>query len=175
MWHDEGRAGNKLNTFTDFVTCAEYMAASGLTRPDLMAAHAGSAGGTVLGASVVPLCCGGAGVVALTPHKCVAWFLAPVCSAGYVANQAPTLFKALVLEVANILCMATGGCLPALAARWVQDSPLLLLVGACAEPVPGCRQVPEQPAQRVHGRRPAGAGHTRVAPAPLLLALCCAG
>ena len=48
-WHEQGRALNKMNTFSDFEACARHMASCGLTRQELMAAYAGSAGATVLG------------------------------------------------------------------------------------------------------------------------------
>lgn len=49
-WHDEGRMMNKMNTFTDFVACAEHVIARGDTRPDRLVIEGGSAGGLLMGA-----------------------------------------------------------------------------------------------------------------------------
>jgi oligopeptidase B len=49
-WYDQGRLLNKQNTFSDFVRCAEWLAAEGYSRPRRMAAIGGSAGGLLMGA-----------------------------------------------------------------------------------------------------------------------------
>jgi len=51
-WHDAGRLVNKMNTFTDFIACAEHLVAQGYTRPDRLAIMGGSAGGLLMGAVV---------------------------------------------------------------------------------------------------------------------------
>ena len=49
-WYDDGKILHKRNSFTDFVTCAEFLVAEGYTRPDRLAARGGSAGGLLMGA-----------------------------------------------------------------------------------------------------------------------------
>ena len=49
-WYEEGRLGNKHNTFTDFVACAEHLLARGYAAPGRLAARGGSAGGLLMGA-----------------------------------------------------------------------------------------------------------------------------
>ncbi len=51
-WYEEGRQLNKKNTFTDFITCAEFMINSGYTERDHLYAMGGSAGGLLMGAVV---------------------------------------------------------------------------------------------------------------------------
>ncbi len=52
LWYEQGRMMNKMNTFTDFIDCAESLIESGYTSPDLLAAQGGSAGGLLMGAAV---------------------------------------------------------------------------------------------------------------------------
>ena len=49
-WHDAGRMMNKMNTFTDFVDCTEYLAANKYGARDRIAIEGGSAGGLLMGA-----------------------------------------------------------------------------------------------------------------------------
>lgn len=49
-WYDDGKILHKRNSFTDFVTCAEFLVDRGYTRPDRLAARGGSAGGLLMGA-----------------------------------------------------------------------------------------------------------------------------
>jgi oligopeptidase B len=49
-WHDEGRMMQKMNTFTDFIACAEHVIAAGYTAPDRLVIQGGSAGGLLMGA-----------------------------------------------------------------------------------------------------------------------------
>ncbi len=51
-WHDHGRLHNKLNTFTDFIACAEHLIAARIAAPKKLAAMGGSAGGLLMGAAV---------------------------------------------------------------------------------------------------------------------------
>jgi oligopeptidase B len=51
-WYDDGHLEHKLNTFTDFIACAEELIASGFTRPDRLVARGQSAGGLLMGAIV---------------------------------------------------------------------------------------------------------------------------
>jgi len=51
-WYDDGKYLRKMNTFTDFVACAEHLVARGLTAPDRLAIMGGSAGGLLMGAVV---------------------------------------------------------------------------------------------------------------------------
>ena len=49
-WHDAGRMANKMNTFTDFVDCAQALVDAKWTRPDRLVIQGGSAGGLLMGA-----------------------------------------------------------------------------------------------------------------------------
>ncbi len=49
-WHDAGRMMNKMNTFTDFIACTEYLAANKYGARDKIAVEGGSAGGLLMGA-----------------------------------------------------------------------------------------------------------------------------
>jgi oligopeptidase B len=49
-WYREGKLKKKFNTFADFITVAEFLAAERWTRPERIVAHGGSAGGMLMGA-----------------------------------------------------------------------------------------------------------------------------
>jgi oligopeptidase B len=49
-WHEDGRLLKKMNTFTDFIACAEYLIAEKYSSPDRVAIMGGSAGGLLMGA-----------------------------------------------------------------------------------------------------------------------------
>lgn len=49
-WYDDGKMLAKRNTFTDFVSAAEHLTATGWTAPDRLVAEGGSAGGLLMGA-----------------------------------------------------------------------------------------------------------------------------
>jgi oligopeptidase B len=49
-WYEQGKQLAKMNTFTDFIACADYLVESGYTRPERLAARGGSAGGLLMGA-----------------------------------------------------------------------------------------------------------------------------
>ncbi|HEV2290731.1 MAG TPA: prolyl oligopeptidase family serine peptidase, partial [Gemmatimonadales bacterium] len=49
-WHDGGRMMNKMNTFTDFIACAESLLRDGWTSPARLVIEGGSAGGLLMGA-----------------------------------------------------------------------------------------------------------------------------
>ena len=49
-WFLDGRGAKKTNTFTDFIACAEHLAAQGYGAPGRMVAYGGSAGGMLMGA-----------------------------------------------------------------------------------------------------------------------------
>lgn len=49
-WHDGGKMMNKKNTFTDFITCTEYLIEKGLAQKGNIIAQGGSAGGLLMGA-----------------------------------------------------------------------------------------------------------------------------
>ncbi len=51
-WYVDGKLLKKLNTFTDFIACAEHLVAKGYTSPSLLAIGGGSAGGLLIGAVV---------------------------------------------------------------------------------------------------------------------------
>lgn len=52
LWHDNGKLMNKRNTFTDFISAAEYLVEQKITSPDHLAMMGGSAGGLLMGAVV---------------------------------------------------------------------------------------------------------------------------
>lgn len=47
-WHEQGKLEKKHNSFSDLISCAEYLIASRLTHPNLLAARGTSAGGTLV-------------------------------------------------------------------------------------------------------------------------------
>jgi oligopeptidase B len=49
-WHDAGRMMNKMNSFTDFIDCTEYLVANHYGARDRIAIEGGSAGGLLMGA-----------------------------------------------------------------------------------------------------------------------------
>src|SRR3954468_492409 len=49
-WYREGKLFAKPNSFSDFITCAEYLIQDGYTRPGRIAIKGGSAGGMLMGA-----------------------------------------------------------------------------------------------------------------------------
>lgn len=49
-WHDAGRMMSKMNTFTDFIDCTEYLAANKYGARRNIAIEGGSAGGLLMGA-----------------------------------------------------------------------------------------------------------------------------
>jgi len=52
QWYYDGRLGNKINTFTDYIDAAEFLVRDGWTTSDQMIARGGSAGGLLMGAVV---------------------------------------------------------------------------------------------------------------------------
>ncbi|MDZ7738992.1 MAG: S9 family peptidase [Bacteroidales bacterium] len=52
QWYEDGKLLNKINTFTDFNDCAEYLIEEDYTSPDRLFAQGGSAGGLLMGAIV---------------------------------------------------------------------------------------------------------------------------
>ena len=51
-WRDEGRMMKKLNTFYDFIDCADYLVKNKYTSTDRLVIQGGSAGGLLMGAVV---------------------------------------------------------------------------------------------------------------------------
>ena len=51
-WYDDGKLFRKMNTFTDFIACAEFLVRHGFTSPGKLFAIGGSAGGLLMGAVV---------------------------------------------------------------------------------------------------------------------------
>jgi oligopeptidase B len=49
-WYEQGKRLAKMNTFTDFIACADYLVEQGYTTPQRLAARGGSAGGLLMGA-----------------------------------------------------------------------------------------------------------------------------
>ena len=49
-WHDGGKLKTKMNTFTDFIACAEFLIAQQHTSPGKLAITGASAGGLLMGA-----------------------------------------------------------------------------------------------------------------------------
>lgn len=52
QWYEDGKLMKKMNTFTDFIACAEFLAAEKYTCPENLYAMGGSAGGLLMGAVV---------------------------------------------------------------------------------------------------------------------------
>ncbi|UGS27920.1 S9 family peptidase [Microbacterium resistens] len=50
QWYEDGKLGNKRNTFTDFVVVARHLVDAGITSPGRLVAEGGSAGGLLMGA-----------------------------------------------------------------------------------------------------------------------------
>jgi protease II len=51
-WHDAGRMHKKMHTFTDFISCADFLVAKRYTSPERTVIEGGSAGGLLMGAVV---------------------------------------------------------------------------------------------------------------------------
>jgi len=66
-WYEDGKLLSKRNTFTDFVACAQHLAAAGWTSPERLVARGGSAGGLLVGAAVNLAPAAFGGVVAQVP------------------------------------------------------------------------------------------------------------
>ncbi len=49
-WYEDGKVLNKINTFTDFIACAEHLINAGFTSKEKIAIQGGSAGGLLVGA-----------------------------------------------------------------------------------------------------------------------------
>ena len=49
-WHEQGRLAHKMNTFTDFIACAEHLVAQKYASPARVTIEGGSAGGLLMGA-----------------------------------------------------------------------------------------------------------------------------
>lgn len=49
-WHHDGRLLNKINSFNDFIACAEHLVKEGYTSPERLAIRGRSAGGLLMGA-----------------------------------------------------------------------------------------------------------------------------
>ncbi len=49
-WYEHGKTLTKINTFTDFIACADYLVEHGYTAYDRLAARGASAGGLLMGA-----------------------------------------------------------------------------------------------------------------------------
>jgi oligopeptidase B len=52
QWYDDGKMFKKMNTFTDFVDCSEFLISEKYTNPNKLFAMGGSAGGLLMGAVV---------------------------------------------------------------------------------------------------------------------------
>jgi oligopeptidase B len=50
QWYEDGKLFKKMNTFTDFISCGEYLVRHGYTSPAALYASGGSAGGLLMGA-----------------------------------------------------------------------------------------------------------------------------
>lgn len=49
-WYDDGKMFGKMNTFLDFIDCAEFLVRERYSASDRLVAHGGSAGGLLMGA-----------------------------------------------------------------------------------------------------------------------------
>jgi oligopeptidase B len=52
VWYEEGKLLKKMNTFTDFIACAEHLIQEGFSNAKQMYAMGGSAGGLLMGAVI---------------------------------------------------------------------------------------------------------------------------
>ena len=52
QWYEDGKLLKKMNTFTDFIACSEYLIDQKYTSPEKLFAMGGSAGGLLMGAIV---------------------------------------------------------------------------------------------------------------------------
>lgn len=52
IWYEEGKLLKKMNTFTDFIACAEHLIQQGFSNAKQMYAMGGSAGGLLMGAVI---------------------------------------------------------------------------------------------------------------------------
>lgn len=86
-WFMEGRRFNKINTFTDFICCADYLVEQNYTQPKKIVADGRSAGGMVM---------------------------------GYIANERPDLFAAIIAVVpfVDILNTMSDITLPLTPPEW---------------------------------------------------------
>lgn len=50
QWYEDGKMMKKMNTFTDFIDCGEYLVKEKYTSPEHLYAQGGSAGGLLMGA-----------------------------------------------------------------------------------------------------------------------------
>lgn len=50
IWYEQGKLFNKMNTFTDYIACAEYLIEKKYTSPEYLIMTGGSAGGLLVGA-----------------------------------------------------------------------------------------------------------------------------
>ena len=50
QWYEDGKLQKKMNTFTDFIACAEHLVKEKYTSSDKLAINGGSAGGLLMGA-----------------------------------------------------------------------------------------------------------------------------
>ena len=50
LWYEHGKMLEKRNTFTDFITVAQHLVDTDITRPENQVAYGGSAGGLLVGA-----------------------------------------------------------------------------------------------------------------------------
>ena len=48
-WHRKGKGEFKVNSFKDYISCAEFLIAEGYTHPTLLCAFGSSAGGLLVG------------------------------------------------------------------------------------------------------------------------------
>ncbi|MDQ3190567.1 MAG: S9 family peptidase [Bacteroidota bacterium] len=52
QWYEDGKMFKKINTFTDFIDCSEYLIEQKYTNSDKLFAYGGSAGGLLMGAII---------------------------------------------------------------------------------------------------------------------------
>ena len=52
LWYEDGKLMKKINTFTDFIDCGEFLVREKYTSKEHLYAHGGSAGGLLMGAVV---------------------------------------------------------------------------------------------------------------------------
>jgi oligopeptidase B len=52
QWYEDGKMFKKMNTFTDFIDCSEFLISQNYTKPERLFAMGGSAGGLLMGVVV---------------------------------------------------------------------------------------------------------------------------
>ena len=87
-WYKDGKRAKKMNSFSDFIAAAEFLAAEGYTSPGRIVAHGSSAGGMLMGAVANMAPDLFLGIVAEVPFVDVLTTILDASSAAYPAGMA---------------------------------------------------------------------------------------